>query len=71
MFVYSGNGGMTVLLLYIDDIVLIVSFSSSLLCHFIQLLKDEFSMSNMGSLPSSEKFEWFISLLETVCPWIY
>ena len=40
---------MAVLLLYVDDIVLIVSYSS-LLCHFIQLLKDEFSMSNMGSL---------------------
>ena len=48
MFAYSGNGGMAVLLLYVDDIILIVS--SSLLCHFIQLLKDEFSMSNMGSL---------------------
>ena len=49
MFAYSGNGGMAVLLLYVDDIVLIVS-SYSLLCHFIQLLKDDFSMSNMGSL---------------------
>ena len=49
MFAYSGNGGMAVLLLYVDDIVLIVS-SSSLLCQFIQLLKDEFSICNMGSL---------------------
>ena len=40
---------MAVLLLYVDDIVIIVS-SYPLLCNFIQLLKDEFSMSNMGSL---------------------
>ena len=49
MFAFSGNGGMAVILLYVNDIVLTVS-SSSLLLHLIQLLKDEFSMIDMGSL---------------------
>ena len=49
MFVYSGNGGIAVFLFYVDDIVLI-AYSSSLLCHLIQLLKDEFSMTDICSL---------------------
>ena len=36
-------------LLYVDDIVL-TTYSFSLLCHLIQLLKDEFSMTDICSL---------------------
>lgn len=49
MFIFKSGSAMTVLLLYVDDILLTAS-TSNLLCRLIDKLKGEFSMTDLGAL---------------------
>ncbi|XP_026458611.1 uncharacterized protein LOC113359149 [Papaver somniferum] len=49
LFVYQSGSEMAYLLLYVDDIILTAS-TDALICRFIDLMKREFAMSDLGPL---------------------